>query len=62
MITDILNETFSPMFKSLPVIGKETNKPLQPIETIGEMVARDARTAEVFKKWAVDFCCGGKRP
>ncbi|MCC6600350.1 MAG: iron-sulfur cluster repair di-iron protein [Crocinitomicaceae bacterium] len=29
--------------------------------TIGELVANDWRTAEVFKKYSIDFCCGGKR-
>src|SRR5829696_6925064 len=30
-------------------------------ETIGQMVAKDIRKAEVFKKYGIDFCCGGKR-
>lgn len=30
-------------------------------ETIGQMVAKDIRKAEVFKKWGIDFCCGGKK-
>jgi len=29
--------------------------------TIGEMVADDFRKAEVFKKFNIDFCCGGKK-
>lgn len=29
--------------------------------TIGELVAKDWRKAEVFKKYNIDFCCGGKR-
>lgn len=32
------------------------NKP-----TIGEIVAKDYRKAEVFKKYNIDFCCGGKK-
>ncbi len=29
--------------------------------TIGEMVAKDFRKASVFKKYGLDFCCGGKK-
>lgn len=29
--------------------------------TIGEMVTKDFRKAEVFKKFGLDFCCGGKK-
>jgi regulator of cell morphogenesis and NO signaling len=32
---------------------KETEK------TIGEIVAEDYRTAKVFQKYGIDFCCGG---
>lgn len=31
-------------------------------QTIGEIVAQDYRAAGVFKKFGLDFCCGGKRP
>nr|WP_294895237.1 iron-sulfur cluster repair di-iron protein [uncultured Pedobacter sp.] len=30
-------------------------------DTIGEMVAKDFRKAQVFKKFGIDFCCGGKK-
>jgi regulator of cell morphogenesis and NO signaling len=29
--------------------------------TVGEIVAADNRTATVFKKAGIDFCCGGKK-
>ena len=28
--------------------------------TIGDLVAEDYRTAEVFERYGIDFCCGGK--
>lgn len=30
-------------------------------ETLGEIAARDLRKAEIFKKYGLDFCCGGKK-
>ena len=30
-------------------------------QIIGELVARDYRTASVFKKYSIDFCCQGNR-
>ncbi len=30
-------------------------------QTVGEIVSKDYRKAEVFKKYGIDFCCGGKR-
>ena len=36
---------------------------LSPAEgdTVGELVAKDYRKAQVFKKYGIDFCCGGKK-
>ncbi len=35
--------------------------PEDSTETIGEMVTKDYRKAQVFKKFGIDFCCGGKK-
>ncbi|MEK6481285.1 iron-sulfur cluster repair di-iron protein [Catalinimonas sp. 4WD22] len=31
-------------------------------EPVGQIVNRDYRTADIFKKFNIDFCCGGKKP
>jgi len=38
----------------------QAGKPLDETTTIGELVAEDYRTARVFEKHGIDFCCGGK--
>lgn len=30
-------------------------------ESVGQIAAKDLRKAEVFKKYGIDFCCGGKK-
>jgi len=34
---------------------------IQENQIIGELVAKDYRTASVFKKYGIDFCCQGNR-
>ncbi len=33
----------------------------EPLSTIGDIVSRDIRTAKVFRKYGIDYCCGGQR-
>jgi regulator of cell morphogenesis and NO signaling len=30
-------------------------------ETVGQIAAKDIRKAAIFKKYGIDFCCGGKK-
>jgi len=43
---------FVPKIKNM-----ETNELLK--QKVGELVSKDYRTATVFKKYGIDFCCGG---
>lgn len=38
-----------------------TKKGTESNETVGQIAAKDLRKAEVFKKYGIDFCCGGKK-
>lgn len=38
-----------------------TRKTDAEAETVGQIAAKDLRKAEVFKKYGIDFCCGGKK-
>ncbi|MEO9052517.1 MAG: DUF542 domain-containing protein, partial [Ginsengibacter sp.] len=42
-------------------ISKNPEDQSEGAETLGEIVAKDFRTAEVFNKYGLDFCCGGKK-
>lgn len=41
------------------VLSKKTAN--EEEKSIGELVAADYRKAEIFKKFNIDFCCGGKK-
>ena len=38
-----------------------TKRKEEDAETVGQIAAKDLRKAEVFKKYGIDFCCGGKK-
>lgn len=31
-------------------------------DPVGQIVNRNFRTVDIFKKFGIDFCCGGKKP
>src|SRR5690349_17229608 len=35
---------------------------IDPKLSVSEIVARDYRTAEVFRRYGIGYCCGGKWP
>ncbi len=37
------------------------NKEGESNETLGEIATKDLRKAQIFKKYGLDFCCGGKK-
>jgi regulator of cell morphogenesis and NO signaling len=39
-----------------------TSFKLDPALTVSEIVTRDYRTAEVFRRYGIGYCCGGKWP
>ncbi|RYY66800.1 MAG: hypothetical protein EOO12_03120 [Chitinophagaceae bacterium] len=41
----------------LHLVTAMTNAP-----TVSEIVRHDYRTADVFRKWGINYCCGGNRP
>ncbi len=40
---------------------KVTKKYISSNETVGEIAAKDLRKVEIFKKYGIDFCCGGRK-
>ena len=36
--------------------------PIDPLTTVGQLVAQRPARARVFEQFGIDYCCGGKRP
>src|SRR5215217_2259021 len=35
---------------------------MQEAQTVRDIVMKDYRTADVFRKWGINYCCGGNLP
>ncbi|RYF77502.1 MAG: hypothetical protein EON98_16335, partial [Chitinophagaceae bacterium] len=35
---------------------------IERIKTVRDIVINDYRTADIFKKWGINYCCGGNLP
>jgi regulator of cell morphogenesis and NO signaling len=53
-------QTFS-IFVSVRKIKRENKMLVQKESKIGDIVAENFRAAQVFEKYGLDFCCGGKK-
>lgn len=42
-------------------MNRKSNQIMFEDRTVAELVTEDFRRAEVFKKFSIDFCCGGKK-
>ena len=47
------------MYKQDKIVRNIKTMEIKENNTIGDIVAKDYRTAAVFKSFGIDFCCGG---